>query len=97
MPHAYKIALVPDLSQLSIATGRETVGFFGSVQIDIEVLQAVEQITVNANDISFARATVEAPKARSKSTDKVKSQGAAAADAGCRPSQRWRSNIPERS
>ena len=64
VPHAYKIALVPDLAQLSIATGRETVGFVGSVQIDIEVLQAVEQITVNANDISIARATVDGAQSK---------------------------------
>ena len=64
LPHAYKIELVPDLAQLSIATGRETVGFVGSVQIDIEVRQAVEQIIVNANDISIARATVDGAESK---------------------------------
>ena len=30
LPHAYKIELVPDLAQLSVATGQERVGFSGS-------------------------------------------------------------------
>ena len=59
LPHAYKIELVPDLAQLSMATGRENVGFNGTVQIDIEVRQPVEAIVLNANDISFARATID--------------------------------------
>jgi aminopeptidase N len=58
VPHAYRIVLAPDLVRLSAATGRETVGFAGSVQIDIDVLHAVDAITVNVNDISIARATV---------------------------------------
>ena len=59
LPHAYKIELVPDLSQLSAATGRERVGFSGSVQIDIEVRSRVESVTLNANELSFTRATID--------------------------------------
>ena len=59
LPHAYKIELVPDLAHLSIATGGERVSFNGTVQIDIEVRQPVRAIVLNANDISFARATID--------------------------------------
>ena len=59
LPYAYKIELVPDLAQLSIATGREPVRFSGAVEIDIEVRQPVEAIVLNANEIALARATVD--------------------------------------
>ena len=59
LPHAYKIELVPDLAQLSMATGRERVGFKGIVQIDIEVRRPVEAIVLNANDISFLRVATD--------------------------------------
>ena len=58
VPHAYRISLVPDLAQLSAASGRESIGFSGTVQIDIEVHQPVETITLNAKDIAIVRATV---------------------------------------
>ena len=64
LPHAYKIELVPDLAQLSIATGRERVGFNGTVQIDIEVRQPVGVIVLNATDISFARAIIDGVEAK---------------------------------
>ena len=59
LPHAYKIELVPDIAQLSIATGREPVRFKGTVEIDIEVRQPVKTIVLNANEIVLARATVD--------------------------------------
>jgi aminopeptidase N len=64
LPHAYEIELVPDLAQLSIATGRERVGFNGTVQIDIEVRQPVRAIVLNATDISFARAIIDGVEAK---------------------------------
>ena len=54
-----KIALVPDLAQLSAATGRENAGFSGTVQIDVEVLRPVEAITLNATNIVIARAIID--------------------------------------
>ena len=59
LPHGYKIELIPDLAQLSMATGREKVGFKGTVQIDIEVRQPIAQIVVNAKEISFARVAID--------------------------------------
>jgi hypothetical protein len=58
LPHAYKIDLVPDLGQLSIATGRERVGFNGTVQIDIEVRQPVGD-RPQRQRYSFARVTID--------------------------------------
>ncbi len=59
VPHAYRIELVPDLAKLSMATGQERVSYSGTVQIDIEVRQQVEAIILNANEISFAGATID--------------------------------------
>ena len=59
VPLAYRIDLVPDLPQLAAATGRERVGFSGTVQIDIEVRQPVAALVLNANDLSLARATID--------------------------------------
>jgi aminopeptidase N len=64
LPHAYKIELVPDLERLSAATGKETVGFSGSVQIEIEVRKPVRDIVLNVNAISFARATINGVASR---------------------------------
>ena len=59
VPRAYTIELVPDLAQLSSATGQGSVGFTGIVKIDIEVRQPVMAIVLNANDIAFTRATID--------------------------------------
>ena len=59
LPHAYMIQLVPDLAQLSIATGQERVSYSGTVQIDVEVRQQIDAIILNANEISFASATID--------------------------------------
>ena len=59
LPRAYTIELVPDIAQLSNATGQDSVGFTGVVQIDIEVRQPVTAIVLNANDIAFTRATID--------------------------------------
>ena len=49
----------PDLAQLSIATGQERVSYSGTVQIDVEVRQQIDAIILNANEISFASATID--------------------------------------
>jgi aminopeptidase N len=64
VPHAYRISLVPDLARLSEATGRETVGFTGHVQIQFEALQPAGTISLNAQDISIVRATIDGAAAR---------------------------------
>ena len=59
VPLAYRIELMPDLSQIAVATGEENIGFSGRVQIDIEVRRPVAAITLNAADITFAHATID--------------------------------------
>ena len=54
----------PTSLRLSEATGRETVGFTGHVQIQFEALQPAETITLNAHDISIVRATIDGAAAR---------------------------------
>jgi aminopeptidase N len=66
VPHAYRISLVPDLVRLSEATGRETVGFTGHVQIQFEALRPAETITLNAHEISLVRATIDGAAARAE-------------------------------
>jgi aminopeptidase N len=45
VPLAYRLDLVPDL---------ETLGFTGAEQIDIDVTQATDTVTLNANELSFS-------------------------------------------
>ena len=59
LPHAYRIELVPDLARITVATGRDNVGFSGTVEIDIEVRRPVDAIILNAAAITFARATID--------------------------------------
>ena len=72
LPLAYRIELDPDLNAIADATGRENIGFSGTVQIDIEVRRPVDAIILNAADITFARATIDGVAARSRSTAAIR-------------------------
>lgn len=57
-PVAYRIDIVPDLGKLASADGKEDIGFTGKVEIDLDVLEPTDSITLSAQALTFDSVTV---------------------------------------
>src|SRR5262249_37561986 len=63
-PIAYRLDLKPDLGKLASPDGKEEFGFTGEQQVDIEVLNSTDAITLNAVDITFRNVAIDGATAR---------------------------------
>jgi aminopeptidase N len=52
-PVAYRIDVVPDPAKLASANGKEDIGFTGKVEIDIDVLEPTDSLTLNAQALTI--------------------------------------------
>jgi aminopeptidase N len=57
-PVAYRIDIVPDLAKLATADGKEDIGFTGKVEIDIDVLEPTDSLTLSVRALTFNSVTV---------------------------------------
>lgn len=57
-PVAYRIDVVPDLAKLATADGKEDIRFSGKVEIDLDVLEPTDSLTLNAQALTFDSVTV---------------------------------------
>jgi aminopeptidase N len=57
-PVAYRIDVVPDLAKLATADGKEDIGFTGKVEIDLDVLEPTDSLTLSAQALTFNAASV---------------------------------------